>query len=243
MRPPILADIDDVVIDDVWAETWSAEQYLFHLDNDWGVAIFGTEDNLRFNGTCSEIYLDGTFKTAPHPYEQMFTIHGKYRDRVIMFCVAFLTGKLIGQYREVLAAIKRELRRLTGHRWRPRRAIMDFEHGLMAAIQTELHRTRVFGCYFHFCKSMWRKIQELGLSGAYRRSSRLKKCIKKVMALGYLPVALVRQNFDLLTNRRRTRRLVIWYPALQDFFNYVRNNYFNGLFPTTYLEHLRPGLW
>ena len=51
------------------------------------------------------------------------------------------------------------------------------------------------------------------------------------MALGYLPVALVRQNFDLLTNRRRTRRLVIRYPALQDFFNYVRNNYFNGLFP------------
>ena len=63
------------------------------------------------------------------------------------------------------------------------------------------------------------------------------------MALGYLPVALVRQNFDLLTNRRRTRRLVIRYPALQDFFNYVRNNYFNGLFPTTYLERLRPGLW
>ena len=34
MRPPIPTDIDDVVIDDIWAETWSAEQYLFHLDND-----------------------------------------------------------------------------------------------------------------------------------------------------------------------------------------------------------------
>ena len=112
-----------------------------------------------------------------------------------MFCVALLAGKLMGQYREVLAAIKkRELRRLTGYRWRPRRAIVDFEHGLMAAIQTELPQARVSGCYFHFCQSMWRKIQELGLSGAYRGSSRLKKCIKKVMALGYLPVALVSQT-------------------------------------------------
>ena len=90
MRPPIPTDKDDVVIDDVWAETWSAEPYLFQLDNDWGVAIFGTEDNLLLLGTCSEIYLDGTFKTAPHPYEQMFTIHGKYRDRV---CSSF-KGKI-----------------------------------------------------------------------------------------------------------------------------------------------------
>jgi hypothetical protein len=35
----------------------------------------------------------------------------------------------------------------------------------------------------------------------------LKKVIRKVMAIGYLPVLLVRQNFHLLRTSRRTMRL------------------------------------
>jgi hypothetical protein len=44
--------------------------------------------------------------------------------------------------------------------------------------------------------------------------------IRKVIAIGYLPMALVRQNFLLLITSRRTRRLQRQFPELLDFFNY-----------------------
>ena len=53
------------------------------------------------------------------------------------------------------------------------------------------------------------------------------------MAIGYLPLLLVRQNFNILRNANNTRRLVRRFPALNDFLVYVQRNYFNGNFPLT----------
>ena len=49
--------------------------------------------------------------------------------------------------------------------WMPDRVVTDFEVAAMNAIRAELPAVRVNGCYFHFTQSLWRKIQELGLSG------------------------------------------------------------------------------
>ena len=45
------------------------------------------------------------------------------------------------------------------------------------------------------------------------------------MALGYLPQALMRVNFTNLENARRTRRLAVQNPSVDDFFRYIRNTY------------------
>ncbi|KAL8615732.1 hypothetical protein ACOMHN_007485 [Nucella lapillus] len=50
-------------------------------------------------------------------------------------------------------------------------------------------------------------------------------------ALGFLPVALVRNNFTLLRNLPGTRRKIYQYPALFDFFNSVHNTYIVGQLP------------
>ena len=44
--------------------------------------------------------MDGTFRTAPSPYRQYFSIYGKYRDRVICLVNVLMTGQLIGQYKQ-----------------------------------------------------------------------------------------------------------------------------------------------
>lgn len=51
------------------------------------------------------------------------------------------------------------------------------------------------------------------------------------MALGFLPLAVVRMNFVQLRNSQLTRQLIGRFPALGDFFNYFSNNYLNGNFP------------
>ncbi|XP_076438795.1 uncharacterized protein LOC143277779 [Babylonia areolata] len=154
-----------------------------------------------------------------------------YQGRVLPFLTVLMTNKTIGDYRQILQTIKRKALRLTGHAWEPASIVMDFEQALITAVETELPNTRVELCYFHFNQSIWRRIQELGLARAYRRDADLQEILRKVMALGFLPLALVRNNFRLLRNLPGTRRKIFQYPALFDFFNSVHNTYIDGQFP------------
>ena len=234
--PQIPRVIADVRIEGEWANTWSQERFLLHLDNDWGIAVFATDENLQRLQLCHDVYMDGTFRTCPSPYNQYFTIHGKYRDRVLPFVTALLTGKTIGHYRQLLQVVKRDIRRTSGHRWRPNRVICDFEQAFIAAVETELPASRVTCCYFHFCQAMWRRLQELGLSGTYRRHERVRKCIRRFLSMGYLPLALVRQNFNQLCAERGTQRLIRRYAALQDFILYLQRKLLQWQLPSVDVE-------
>jgi hypothetical protein len=67
------------------------DRFLLYKDNDWGILIYATNENLENLRQCSDIYCDGTFGTCPKPYEQYFTIHGKYRSRVLCFVYCLMT--------------------------------------------------------------------------------------------------------------------------------------------------------
>jgi hypothetical protein len=100
--PAVHHTVDDITIEDTWRETWSGDNFFLHQDNDWGILVFTTDENLICLKRCQEVYMDGTFRTAPSPYRQYVSIHGKYRNGVICLVNVLLTGQLIGQYRQTL---------------------------------------------------------------------------------------------------------------------------------------------
>ena len=228
--PDIPRVVADVHIFGTWAETWGDDQFLQFARNDWGLAIFATHQNIQVMSECSDLYMDGTFRSTPRPYEQIFTVHGNYRGHVIPLVHVLMEQRQVAHYRRVLRDLKHTVLRITGHHWSPRNVICDFEVALITAVETELPRTSIAGCYFHFCRNLWMHIQDLGLRRAYRNDDHLRKVLRQVMALGYLPRALVRMNFGLLWRSRRTQRLANHYPALREFFLYVSNTYINGQF-------------
>ena len=231
LLPPIPHAIEDVSINGEWGRTWAHRPFLSLLDNDWGISVFVTEANLKILQRCSTIYIDGTFKTCPKPYQQFVTIHGRYQGQTFLLCMALLATKDVGAYRQLFQHLKRRVRATTHHRLSPEQVVCDFEIALKIAVETELPNTRVSGCYFHFCQSLWRKIQELGLSQMYRRRRKVRKLLRKMMAIGHLPTNIVRQNVNLLQTARGTRRLINRYPVMGDFFTYFRNSYLDDQFP------------
>ena len=98
------------------------------------------------------------------PYRQYFSIHGKYRNRVICLVNVLMTGQLIGQYRQTLQVVKQIVRRISRHRWRPHLVISDYEQSLITAVEIELPNSRISGYYFHFGQNLWRREQSLGLA-------------------------------------------------------------------------------
>lgn len=233
--PAIPRRVQDVIIHREWKKTWNGKEFLVHQDSGWGLLIFLSRVCAVKLQQCSDVYIDGTFKTCPLPYKQLVTLHGKYGDRVIPFAFCFLRSKETSLYREMIQQLKQHVARLSGNNFIPDRVICDFEISLISAIQAEFPNTTVRGCYFHFCQSLWRKVQQLGLASEYRQNRSVKKVIRKIMSLGYLPTAVVRMKFNLIFVSRSVARLMVNVPGLRDFIDYFNMNYINGIFP--------PALW
>jgi hypothetical protein len=85
--PPVPENINDVAINGEWAHTWNDRQFLSHVDNGWGLAVFATERQMRILAACQTIFVDGTFRSAPFPYMQMVTFHGLYLESVVPLSV------------------------------------------------------------------------------------------------------------------------------------------------------------
>lgn len=231
--PALPTSINDVVITDEWAKTSNGHKFLSLLDNNWGIVILTTRRFLKVLQQCDSIYVDGTFRTAPRPYEQFLTIHGLYNGFVVPLVFCLITNKTTAQYRQILQHVKQKILRVTRRPWQPSRVVLDFEFSMMIALQTDLPNTRISGCYFHWTQSLWRNFQTTGLVTEYRTNRTLRKTIRKVMAIAYLPLLVVRLNFNMLRASRRIQRLIANHPPLDDWFDYVEQTYIraNSMFP------------
>ena len=125
-----------------------------------------------------------------------------WRSMGFTLVICLLTAKTIGQYWQLLQHVKGKIRQITERCWRPTKFVVS----LISAFETELPQTRICVCNIYFCQSLWRKIPELGLARPYRRNRRVQQLLRKIMALGHLPIALLRQNFRRLANANPTRR-------------------------------------
>ncbi|XP_077863133.1 uncharacterized protein LOC144345908, partial [Saccoglossus kowalevskii] len=219
--PPIPRRIEDVQIEGEWTRSWRGRRFLSLVDNGLGVLIFLTTGCLRILSEVSIVYIDGTFKASPPPYVQLVTIHGRYMGNVITLAYALMNGKRLEQYRRVLQHLK-DRTAAAGRQFAPTTVISDYEMSIRQAFEAEFPGISVKGCYFHLTQCFWRKIQELGLVNAYNNHRRTQRLLRKVFALGYLPVALVRQNFGLLRRSRQARRVTRIHPAVEDFLEYVQ---------------------
>lgn len=83
MHPVNPRNLIELELADEYKTTFKGEEFLLF---DSGPAmnrllIFGTSSNLKFLKECDEWYLDGTFKTAPPLFSQLYTIHGMSNKR------------------------------------------------------------------------------------------------------------------------------------------------------------------
>ena len=193
--PPIPANIGQVDIQGAWAQTWGGARKLLSIDNQLGVVVFASQRELEVLSRCTQIFIDGTFRSAPHPYSQIVTIHGNYLNWRMPLAMALLTGKRQEQYRAVLRVIQLEIFGITHRPFAPTEVVTDFEIGLINAIHMELPLARTYGCYFHFTQSIMRRVAELGLKGAYQQDPDVQQIIRRMLGLGYLPPAHVRICF------------------------------------------------
>jgi hypothetical protein len=132
--------------------------------------VWGTDAAFAALCAADEVFVDGTFKTFPSPFYQLFIMHHLVGERMIPGVYVFLTHKCSGQYMRLFRWLSQEATR-RGHplQWDTMR--MDFEKGLMTAVDGL--RAPNFGsifpatfhvgcCFFHLCQSLYRMLCTMG---------------------------------------------------------------------------------
>lgn len=160
------------------------------------VIVFATRKNIELLCHSATWFLDGTFKTAPSIFAQLFTIMG-LRARAghpedivaVPLVYAFLSGKTTELYREVLEAVKAAVDRFNITPCVPTKIMCDFELAILNACEMVFPGVPRSGCYFHLGQIIYRRVQAAGLQEQYRDpvDRSVKRFTHMLLALAFVP--------------------------------------------------------
>ncbi|QQP42000.1 Putative LOC100898192, partial [Caligus rogercresseyi] len=157
--------------------------------------IFGTQDGLKDLETNGNWACDGTFRSSPNIYYQMFTLHVIINNTSIPRIFALLPGKSQNHYEMLFI----QLRNLNP-RLRPISLMIDFEKAIMNAFTEVFPTSNITGCLFHLAKNIYRHIVDLGMRELYLTNGDFNTKMKSLTALAFLPIEDVISGFYELTN-------------------------------------------
>ncbi len=140
--------------------------------------------------------MDGTFRSAPSLFRQIYTMHIKTLGQFFPVAVAFLPDKQEITYRRLLVSLQVEAanRNLA---FAPLFVHCDFEAAAMSAIRSELG-VEPTGCLFHYTQSIYRHIQSTGLQVPYNTDTPVgtRRWLRRLMALPLVPPIRVQGVFN-----------------------------------------------
>lgn len=161
------------------------------------ILIYSTEKNLKLMEKSKHWFADGTFKSSPVLFFQIYTIHVLINDDTIIPTVyALLPNKTQDIYTLLLSKIKEINPNLN-----PETIMTDFEHSSLIAFKNIFPNIKQSGCFFHFTQCLWRKIQKIpGLAEKYISDPNFSLHIRMLPALAYVPKSYVVTAFEELLN-------------------------------------------
>ena len=188
-EPQALGDIN---VPDELKTTVGGEDFLLFdaetgdEDDDGRIICFATLECLKKLSASQMWFCDGTFKTSPRLFAQLYTIHGMIDGVCFPFVYALLPSKSERVYRILLREVSTfaEENDITLN---PRFVMLDFELSAVNAIRHQFPTARVTGCLFHLGQSIYRRVQREGLAGTYKNDAEFQMSVKHLMSLAWLP--------------------------------------------------------
>lgn len=157
--------------------------------------IFTTKLNLQTLCSADTLLMDGTFKSCPKPFYQLYTILAYINTFYMPLVFALLPDKTQATYETLLHYLLQQCDG-TGLKCEPQQILTDFERAAMNAVQANFTQSRLVGCRFHLGQTWWRRIQSLGLGDEYRqRTSTTSRWLKRFFGLSLLPCDEVAESF------------------------------------------------
>jgi hypothetical protein len=201
------------------------------------ILLFVTDGNLQRLSAADVWLMDGTFKTVPTVFKQLYTIHAKVggiNGRILPLVYALMTSKSKRCYRHLFEELKR-LATNANIQLDPSFVISDLERSAINAIKEAFPRIQNKGCHFHLAQIIWRAIGRFGLVARYREDRQFSLNLRHLVALAYL------EPNDILQAFRDIRRILP--PVARFLLKWFNKNYVNGNVRTQTGPKFPPDMW
>uniref|UniRef100_A0A2A4J8U0 MULE transposase domain-containing protein n=1 Tax=Heliothis virescens TaxID=7102 RepID=A0A2A4J8U0_HELVI len=172
-----------------------AEDFLLVEDGaDNKILVFCSLQARETVKSVSHFFGDGTFKSAPYPFKQIYTLHGdtgstSNQTRIAPLIFSLLPNKEEVTYLRLFELIKKYLPGMT-----PTYYQTDYELPAMNAFKIVFPDVTIRGCLFHYSQAINRKAKKLGIPQSMRTS-----VLAKLKCLAYLPVRYMSEGFMSIT--------------------------------------------
>lgn len=164
--PPLPTNFADMMIPEILTQTTRETTFIQFFDRENGMLILSSNEQIRAFNMCPMLFMDGTFKTCPNLWSQLYLIKGQIQDNEnILLAAILLTSKSHETYKLMFRKIKSLVMEKTGRALAPSIIMSDFESGLIPAVQDEFPDAAHKGCFFHYTQSLYRFVQVSNLLG------------------------------------------------------------------------------
>jgi len=130
------------------------------------ILIFGRNRRLDIFYNSKVWYCDGTFKTAPAIFSQVFVILAEALGGVHPLIYALLPYKQENTYTHLFKMFNQLKLGLN-----PTLISCDFEQAILKSIKIEYPNAEIYGCLYYFSKNVYKKICDLGVVSNYRNNA------------------------------------------------------------------------
>ena len=122
----------------------------------------------------------------PNIFLQLYTIHGVYHHVVLPLVYLLFTHRTEQLYTTALMHLKVTVGGMWGIDLAPQILVVDFERAAINAFKSVFPFLKVRGCHFHFCQSILRQINNLGMKQNYENDEQFRICARMLMVLPYM---------------------------------------------------------
>lgn len=238
-RPMNPHSIEHLVIQHPYNVTLTGEPfYQYDSESEDRFILFYTVKDLERLCQSSVIVCDGTFKTAPNMFFQLYTIHGSIHGYTFPLIYCISTRKTEAFYRDVLDRLKTHAAELN-FELNPEIILSDYEIAFMNAARAIFPNSSIKGCLFHLTQSIYKQVVIKGLKSQYHNVSVIRDFVQKLLALPFVPEGDIQNVFDDIvetmpeTSSDDEEKLL-------DLINYVERTYVRGRRGTA---RFPPNIW
>jgi len=181
-------------------KTISGQEFLIKdiYDDNNRIIIFTTFQNCLYLRESEFWLADGTYKSCPSFFKQLYTIHGSIKRGNDQICLplvfALMTNQTENSYKLMFTALNDFAieHRINFKDNTDLEIITDFEIAAINAINDIFPFAMHSACFFHFSQNIYRHIQKEGLTTKYMEDQNFNLLCRHLPALAFLPVSKVR---------------------------------------------------
>jgi len=182
------------------------------------IILMATNENVKTLARCEEYFMDGTFKSCPKLFGQLYVIHGLYEGVPLALVYVLLVNKSTESYEKIFQLLQ-EVSTL-----KPKKIHIDFEMSMIKALKKTFLNLKIVCCYFHLQKSIYRYLCTLGYKIKYDTDVEFSLQVRTLMALAFVPIDYQEKYYGVLIKRDLLN-------DHQEFLSYFETNYFGTLRP------------